>query len=262
MREDLFNNLLPVHGEPVDPVAMARRDLKKALPKRFYKEARAEWREGAFALTLDGKPARTPGRNAIALPTQAAGDAVAAEWAGQGEHIEPWTMPMTRIVNSALDGVVWDMEPVRDEIVKYAGTDLLCYRAGEPDSLVAAQAVAWDPVLERARETLRAEFLVGTGIQFIQQPEAAIEAVRRAVAAVRAPLPLAALNVMTTITGSAILALGVAGGWLSAEAAWAAAHVDEDFQIRAWGADEEASARRAGRWLEMSAAARLYALTS
>ena len=262
MREDLISNLLPVHGEAIDPVAMARRDLKKALPKRFYKEARAKARDGAFVLTLDGKPARTPGRNAVALPNQAAGDAVAAEWATQGEFIEPWTMPMTRLVNSALDGVVRDMEPVRAEIVKYAGTDLLCYRAGEPEALVAAQREAWEPVLAAAREKLGADFAVSSGIAFVAQPESAMEAVRKAVAAVRRPLPLTALHLMTTLTGSAILALATALGWLSPEVAWVAAHIDEDFQTRSWGEDEQASARRAQRWLEMAAAARLYALTA
>ena len=262
MREDLIKALTPVHGQAIDPVAMARRDLRKALPKRFYTSATAEWRDGAFVLTLDGKPARTPGRNAVGLPTQAAGDAVAAEWAAQGEFIEPGSMPMTRIVNSALDGVVWEIEGVRAEIVKYAGTDLLCYRADGPQALVDAETAAWDPVLDWARQTLGAEFKAAGGMTFVAQPDSALAAVRAAVAAVRAPLPLAALHVMTTLMGSALLALAVARGAITAEDAWASAHVDEDFQARAWGSDAEATARRARLWLDMSAAARLYAMTA
>ena len=262
MREDLFKDLLPNHGEPIDPVAMARKDLIKALPKRFYRTAAAEWRDGAFVLCLDGKPARTPGRNAVALPTQAAGDVVAAEWAAQVDVVNPATMPITRMVNSALDGVAREIEAVQGEIVKYAGSDLLCYRAGEPQALVAAQAHAWEPILDRARGELGADFVVTTGVIFVNQPESAIAAVHRAVAQVSMPLPLAALHVMTTLTGSTLIALAVARGWLSVEAAWAAAHVDEDFQIRGWGDDDEAQARRARRWTEMSAAARLYALTA
>lgn len=262
MREDLIKALLPTHGESIDPVAMARKDMKKALPKRFYKTAAAEKRDGAFVLVLDGKSAHTPGRNAIALPSQEAGDAVAAEWAAQGEFIEPGLMPLTRMVNSALDGVVWEMDAVRAEIVKYAGTDLLCYRASEPESLVGAQSVAWDPVLALMREHLRADFAISRSMTYVAQPESALEAVRKVVAAVRAPIPLAALNVMTTIMGSCILGLAVAQRWISAEQGWAAAHVDEDFQIRNWGEDDEAQARRQRRWVDMSAAARLYELTT
>lgn len=261
MREDLFNQLLPSHGEPIDPVAMARRDLNKALPKRFYKQARAEFRDGAYVLCLDGKPARTPGRNALALPTQAAGDALAAEWAAQEEFIKPGSMPMTRIANSALDGVVWEMEAVQAEIVKYSGTDLVCYRAADPQALVKAEAEAWDPVLDWARRELGAEFVAARGIAFVNQPDAAIAAIGRFVGVVRAPLPLAALNVMTTLMGSALLALAVARGFLSADAAWEAAHVDEDFQIGAWGSDAEAMDRRALRWRDMDAAAKLFAMT-
>ncbi len=262
MREDLANQLLPQHGEPIDPVAMARRDLQKVLPRRFFKEASALEGEGGFALVLDGKSAHTPGRLPIRTPSQALTEALAGEWNAQGAFIDPSSMPLTRIVNSALDGVCREMDEVRAEIVKYAGSDLLCYRAGEPESLVAAQAQAWDPILAWARDDLGARLICAQGVIFAAQPAPAIEAVARVVEDVASPLALAALSVMTTITGSALLALAVAHGRLTAAQAWASAHVDEDFQIRNWGEDEEAAVRRAKRWLDMEAAAKVYALSA
>ena len=259
MREDLANQLAPGQGEPIDPVAMARRDLQKVLPRRFYKEAGALEGEGGFVLTLDGKNAHTPGRQPIHTPSLALTQALAEEWGGQGEFIDPGSMPLTRIVNSALDGVAKEMGEVRAEVVKYAGSDLICYRAGEPQSLVEAQARAWDPILTWAREDLGARFICAEGVVFAAQPEHAVAAVARVVEAVDSPLALAGLNVMTTITGSALLALAVAKGRLSAAEAWSAAHVDEDFQAAAWGEDAEAAARRARRWLDMEAAAKVYA---
>ena len=259
MREDLLKDMLPTHGEAIDPVAMARRDQKKALPKRFYKEATSEWREGAFVLCLDGRIARTPGRNALALPTREAGEALAREWGAQGEVIDPAVMPLTRIVNSALDGVIREIDGVRAEIVKYAGSDLLCYRADDPDTLVAAQKAAWDPPLDWARRELGAELVLASGVNFVEQKAEAIAAIARAVERTRVPLPLAALHVMTTLTGSCVLALAVERRFLTAEAAWTAANVDEDFEMRAWGRDEEALARRERRWRDMEAAALLMA---
>ena len=261
MREDLANQLLPQHGEPIDPVAMARRDLQKVLPRRFYKEASAQAGEGGFTLVLDGKNAHTPGRLPIRAPAPELAQALAREWNAQGEFIDPASMPLTRIVNSALDGVVREMDEVRAEIMKYAGSDLLCYRAGEPASLVEAQAQAWDPILAWARDDLGARFICAQGVIFAAQPQPAIAAVARQVGQVTSPLALAALSVMTTITGSALLALAVALGRLTAAEAWSAAHVDEDFQIRNWGEDEEAAVRRAKRWIDMEAAAKDYALT-
>ena len=262
MREDLANQLLPQHGEPIDPVAMARRDLQKVLPRRFYKQASAQEGEGGFTLVLDGKNAHTPGRLPICVPALQLAQALAGEWNAQGDFIDPASMPLTRIVNSALDGVVREMEEVRAEIVKYAGSDLLCYRAGEPTSLVEAQARAWDPILAWAREELGARFICAEGVIFAAQPEPAIAAVARQVGQVTSPLALAALSVMTTITGSALLALATAQGRLTAAEAWAAAHVDEDFQIRNWGEDEEAALRRAKRWIDMEAAATVYAFSA
>jgi chaperone required for assembly of F1-ATPase len=245
---------------PPDPVALARRDLAKALPKRFYKEAAAAERDGAFVVVLDGRPALTPGRAKLALPTREAAEALAAEWAAQGETIDPATMPMTRIVNAALDGVSVQIEAVRADVVKYAASDLLCYRAEEPPSLVAAERAAWDPVLDWARTALGIDLRLAQGIAFATQPKEALAAVKRVVEAVPAPLQLACLHMMTDLTGSALLALAVAHGRLDADRAWAAAHVDEDFQIAAWGADAQATARRDGREADMRAAARLFEL--
>ncbi|MCB1546153.1 MAG: ATPase, partial [Rhodoblastus sp.] len=128
-----------------DPLRIVQKDMKRALPKRFYKEATVAARDDAWAVLLDGRSVRTPAGGMLALPTEAAARLVAAEWAAQGEDIDPSTMPVTRLVNSALDGVARDLRGVAADIVKYAGSDLVCYRAGEPDGLVAAQAAAWDP---------------------------------------------------------------------------------------------------------------------
>ncbi len=259
MREDLSKDLLPTHGEAIDPVEMARRDQRKTLPKRFYKQASVELREGVYMLLLDGRPAHTPGRNKLALPREDAALLLAAEWQAQGEWIDPGTMPVTRIVNSALDGVSREIEAVRDEIVRYAGSDLVCYRATEPEALVQAQTELWDPVLAFAREQLGASMVLAEGILYVAQPEAALAAVRHAVAELPAPVPLACLHVMTTLTGSTLISLALVRGAMDVEAAWAASHADEDFQIRIWGTDHEAEARRARRWADMRAAADLLA---
>jgi chaperone required for assembly of F1-ATPase len=265
MSDDFTNAGAPVPGEPIDPVAMARRDQKKALPKRFYKEATAEARDGSFAILLDGRPVKTPAKNALALPTLAAAEAVAAEWQAQGEYIDPQDMPLTRLVHSALDGVAGEKAACVEDVVKYAGSDLVCYRAAEPDALVKAQAEVWDPYLTFAREKFGARFICAEGIIFAAQPEPSCQAVHEAVQAIAKPkttgaFALASLNVMTSLTGSALIALGVVHGAFDTETAWRAAHVDEDFQMKIWGHDEEALQRRARRWIEMEAATKLFRL--
>ncbi|CAH1666735.1 ATP12 family chaperone protein [Chelatococcus asaccharovorans] len=232
-----------------------------SLPKRFYTLAGVETRPDGFALVLDGRGARTPGRRPLVLPTQVLAEAVAAEWEAQEGVIDPRRMPLTRLANSAIDGVADNGEAVAAEVIRYAGSDLLCYRADHPEKLVTRQAALWDPVLAWAREELGARFILAAGVMHVTQPDAALEAVAARVERYSAPFSLAALNVMTTLTGSVLLALAVAEGHLSPAEAWAAAHVDEDFQIAAWGEDEEASARRAARWHDFAAAARLFALS-
>jgi chaperone required for assembly of F1-ATPase len=229
------------------------------LPKRFYKTVAAEESDRGAALTLDGKPVRTPGKAALALPSRALAEAVAQEWRAQGERIDPSAMPLTRLANSAIDGVTGREQAVIDDILAFAGSDLLCYRAEGPHGLTEAQAKYWDPVLAWAREALHAPFLLSEGVVHVAQPETSLDRLRRQFAG-RDAFSLAALHVLTSLSGSALLALAVALGRLTAEEAWAAAHVDEDFQISQWGEDEEARARRENRWRDFAAAARMLQL--
>jgi chaperone required for assembly of F1-ATPase len=251
-------------AEPIDPFALARRDLRKALPRRFYKSAAAAAKDGQFVLLLDGRPALTPAKTVLSLPTRGLAEAVAVEWAAQVEFIDPATMPLTRLANVALDGVRREAAAVVAEIAKYGDSDLLCYRAEAPEALVRAQASAWDPILAANEARLDVRFRWGQGVVFVDQPAPAKAAVRAAVAAVQAEtfghFRLAALHVMTSLTGSALIALALGAGDIDLAEAWAAAHVDDDFQIGLWGEDDEATARQARRFAEMAAAVRLWRL--
>ncbi len=261
MRDDL--SALFVEAGERDPVAAARQELKRPPAKKFYSQVGVEARDGGFALTLDGKPVLTPARAPLIAPTRALAEAVAAEWRRQGEFIDPGDMPVTRMVNTALDGVSRAIDATAAEIVQFAGSDLLCYRAGEPESLVVAQKAAWDPILGYFREDFRAPFLCAEGVVFVAQPAESLAVIEQRVAREAGKpdgaLRLAALHVMTTLTGSALIALALIEGALGFEAAWRAAHVDEDHQWRVWGEDEGASARRAARLKDMRAAYELYA---
>ena len=241
-----------------DPMRRAQNQMRQPKPRRFYKDADVDGpEEGPFSVTLDGKLARTPGRNPLRLPTRAAARLVADEFAAQGEMLEPMAMQVTRLVNTAIDGVATDPQAVLEDVLRYASSDLICYRADAPQGLVDRQADAWDPVLDWVRSAIHARFMLAEGVMHVEQPRETIALVGAHLADRAEPLRLAALHVMTTLMGSALLALAVEAGELSAEEAWAAAHVDEDWNIARWGEDAEAAARRAGRRAEMMAAAAL-----
>ncbi|MGD9502611.1 MAG: ATP12 family chaperone protein [Methyloceanibacter sp.] len=230
-----------------------------SLPKRFYQNVDVAERDGGNAPLLDGKPIRTPGKRELLLPSRALAEAVAAEWRTQKETIDPATMPLTKLANSAIDGVTGREEDVIGDILAYAGSDLLCYRADGPGGLIAAQAAHWDPVLAWAKAALGAQLALAQGVVHVAQPQAALDRLREALRD-HDPFGLAALHVMTGLTGSALLALAVALGRLTPEEAWKAAHVDEDWQIAQWGEDAEAASRREARWRDFAAAARWLAL--
>ena len=235
------------------PERVAQRLARPELPRRFYKKAAAAPHEGGFGLFLDGRLVKTPRRHSLVVSRAAVADALAAEWESQGERIDPSTMPLTRIVNAAIDHVGPAAAEVRAEIVKYAGSDLICYRAETPQELVRRQAEAWDPLVTWAREALGAPLMLSTGIAHVAQPEIATAAVARALVDYP-PLKLAAISTVTALTGSAIIALALACGRLDAGSAWEAALIDEHWQADLWGRDALAERTRTFRRGELEAA--------
>ncbi|MGO4573692.1 ATP12 family chaperone protein [Microvirga sp. 2TAF3] len=254
------NDWFPSADEPT-PMRAAQAGMKPALPKRFYKEAGVEERDGLHFLTLDGRTAKTPNRQTLAVPSRDLAQALADEWARQGAQIDPSTMPITRIVNSAIDGVTPRRAEVVDDLVRYAGSDLLHYRVSEPERLAQAQGAAWNPILDWARDSHGARFVLGEGVMHVAQPEEAIDAIHQAVERIQSPIALAALHVMTTLSGSVLIALAHASGRIEADEAWKAAHVDELFQESIWGEDYEASERRKRREGDFLAASKVFRLS-
>ncbi|MBH5367964.1 ATP12 family chaperone protein [Bradyrhizobium glycinis] len=240
-----------------DPQESARASARTPLRKRFYKDAGVADAVGGFAITLDGKAIRTPSGRQVVIPTRALADSVAAEWAAQGDTIDPVTMPLTRIANSVVEGVVDRVDLVSEDLAKYFESDLLFYRAGHPEGLVAREAAHWDPVLFWAAQTLGAHFILSEGVMHVKQPDEAVKAARAALPG--DPWSVAALHMVTTLTGSALLALALDQGVRDADQVWAAAHVDEDWNVEQWGVDEEAAARRAARLKDFQAAVTVLA---
>ncbi|WP_279090767.1 ATP12 family chaperone protein [Bartonella apis] len=253
MRE--FLQELNDDAEKADPVKQAQLLSKRELPKRFYKEAFVKEVGGEFAVVLDGKTVKTPARHKLVLPNRALAEMVAHEFNSQRQTIDPAKMPVTRLVNSILDGVVDNMDVVRHDILEFAGNDMLFYRADSPKELVERQHHHWDPILEWIRKDYGARFMLTEGVMFVKQPDDSISAIGETLEAIESPYVLAALHSITTLCGSALLALAVWKGKISLPEAWKLAHLDEDWTIEHWGEDAEAKEKRAYHQAEYEAAA-------
>jgi chaperone required for assembly of F1-ATPase len=247
---DLIEEVLT--NQPLDPTEAARRAMRPLLRRRFYERADIADCGDAFEILLDGRPVKTPARRRLAAPTRALAEALAAEWQAQNNFVDAARMPLTRLANSIIDGVTDAPAAVAAEAAKYLASDLVCYRAEGPAGLAARQAAKWDPIIAWAREFLDASFAKIQGMAFLAQPQAALAAAGAAIP--RDPWRLGAFHAVTALTGSALIALAVLNGHLSAEQAWDAAHVEEDWNMDFWGRDQLALERRALHWAEMQAA--------
>jgi chaperone required for assembly of F1-ATPase len=248
------DQLEEAHKHRDDGYGRAQHLNQVELPKRFYTAVDVARGEDGFAITLDGRPLRTPGKKIpVILPVLGIAQVMAEEWAAQDKHIDPATMPMTRLINSALESGEAMVPVFRAEVGKFAGNDLLLYRADSPQELVAAQEEAWDGVLVKLARKFDVAFQPTIGIIHQDQPVSTLEKLDAALEG-QGLLSLTALVSITGLTGSGLLAIALLYQLVTPDEAWAAAHVDEDYQIRLWGEDEEASERRAKRRVEFDVA--------
>jgi len=229
--------------------------------KRFYKETTTGVGDGGHSVLLDGRPMRTPAKAELVVSTRALAEAIAAEWREVPERtdINVSHLPLTRLAATGLDRVAGQRERVIEDTAKYAASDMLCYRASEPEPLVRRQHDTWQPLLDWAAERYRARLRVVEGLTFAAQPDEAVGRLRAAVAA-HGDLALSALYNLTHISGSLVVALAVAEGRLSADTAFAAAQLDELYQIERWGEDPIATRRHAEIRRDIDATERFLAL--
>ncbi|THD85206.1 ATPase [Aliigemmobacter aestuarii] len=227
--------------------------------KRFWKTATAEPCEGGFTVRLDGRPVKTPAKAPLVVPTRALAEAIAAEWNAQDGVVRPETMPCTRTANSAIDKVRVQFADVAGMIAAYGASDLLCYRAEEPEGLVIRQKTGWDPLLDWAHDTQNAPLKTGIGVIPVPQDAASLDALAQRVRSTTA-FELAALHDLVAISGSLVLGLAVIDGRLSAEEAWTLSRIDETWQAELWGEDEEAAESAARKRADLLHAARFYGL--
>ena len=228
--------------------------------RRFWKEAAIATNEaGAWGITLDGRPLRTPAKAPLTLTTAALAQAVAAEWNDAGEKVDPRAMPLTGLANAALDRVAADPNAFAQGLARYGMSDLLCYRADSPAKLVAAQAETWDPLLHWARRRFDVDFVVTTGVLPVDQPAATLERLGHAVASLDR-FHLAGLSPLVTVGGSIVAALAVFEQAVTTDAAWHAVSLDVRWQLEQWGSDTEAEKAMAAREAEFRAGARFLDL--
>ena len=227
--------------------------------KRFWKEAAAVAEDGGWGVALDGKPIRTPGREPLAVPSEPLTQAIAEEWNSVSETVDPRQMRLTGLANAAIDRVAPDPESFAADLARYGESDLTCYRADTPRELIARQAEVWDPLLAWGRRRFDVDFRTTCGIVHVAQPEATVGQLAHAVAALDA-FRLAALSPLVAIGGSLVAGLAVLEGQITAEQAWSAVTVDEQWQREQWGADAEAEAALEAKRRDFFAAARFLEL--
>ena len=227
--------------------------------KRFYQKAEPAKRAGGYAITLDGKPIKTPGRRDLLVPSEALAAAIAEEWNAQATEVRAAKMPLTRFATTTVDRVATQRDAIIRQTANYAGTDLVCYRATHPPELAARQQAVWQPLIDWAVLRYDAPLAVTSGVIPKSQSEESLRAFASAVAE-HDDFALTALHVATAACGSLVIGLALTQGHLDAEGAFAVSQLDESFQIEAWGEDAEQAARRRALAADIQAAVRFISL--
>jgi len=221
-----------------------------ATRSRFYRDVSVVSQGQGYRVLLDGKPVLTPAGAELAIPARALAEAIAEEWRSQGDKVRPDTMILTKLANTAIDRVAVHRRTAIAQVMSFARSDLLCYRAEAPEALVQLQHRVWDPILDWARDRYGAALACGTGIGFVEQAPESLTALEQAIDHYDS-FGLAALQAATILLGSVVIALALAEQRLPPAEAFAAAHLDENYQADKWGRDFEAEKLREGKQIEL-----------
>jgi len=235
--------------------------LTTALSDRFYKAVDIEAGADGFGILLDGRSPKTPGGVRLFVPTEAAAQLISREWEAQETKIDLSTMQSTQIAFAALDQVTSHRESVVDDLAAYGQSDLICFFADEPRGLIEEQEKAWLPLHDWFQEIWQSKLETSQGIIAATQSAQTLDAIKQELTHQNA-FQLAALHGLTKLSGSVILALAVARGRLSAEEAWTASRIDEEWQIARWGRDAEADKLANDKRLSFLANAEFYSSLS
>jgi len=229
--------------------------------KRFYRDVSVSPVGDAFAILLDGRPMKTPQRNALAVPVSALADAIAAEWAAQGDNIIPASMPLTALAQGTLDQVANERDRIVGRIAAFADSDMLYYRADTgQQALIDYQAKHWDPLLDWARQHYDIDFNLVYGIRYEAQPQETIERLAATVEA-QDDFTVAAMLSLVGLSGSLIATLGLVEQTHDTETLWPLVNLEELWQEQQWGRDDQAVAAREIKRAEFEAAARFLDLS-
>ncbi len=214
--------------------------------KRFWSRVETVEAGDGFTIALDDRPVNTPSKSRLKLPSRDLAEAIAGEWAAQDGEVNPESMPLTRLANSALEKVAPQQGAVAAHLAEYGESDLLCYRAEGPEGLVARQEEHWGPLLGWAQQELGIRLDVQSGIMPIQQAEESRNELRRRTSAL-GPFDLTALHELVTLSGSWVIGYAALTEARAPQDLWQAAVIDEMWQEERWGEDEEASEHRQAR---------------
>ncbi|WP_309752773.1 ATP12 family protein [Novosphingobium sp.] len=221
--------------------------------RRFWKEATVAAVDGGWQVALDGRGVKTQGGNLQVVPAKALAEALAAEWAAQGDPINPAQLVLRDLADFAIDVVAPDRPAALETLLRYAETDTLCYRADPDDALHARQQELWEPLLAAAEARWDIRFLRISGVLHQPLPAPTLARLCRALDAEN-DFTLSALTTMASLAASLVVALTTLQDGADANALWTAAELEEDWQAELWGKDYEAEERRARRFAAFRAA--------
>ena len=213
----------------------------------------------SFAILLDDNYLYTPKKAKVLLPTQKLAQKVADEWKLQKKIINPSKMPYSRLVNSAIDKVNENFDSIVSDLVDYGDTDLVCYRSISPEDLVILQNKHWDPILVWAKNELEVDLKVNSGVNYKAQDPIQLQKLSKEISSFN-PFSLTGLYDLVTISGSLLVALAVYYKHITPTEGFDISFLDEDWQRKKWGQDEESNKNRFNKFKEFQLAFRFLEL--
>lgn len=212
--------------------------------KKFYTDVSLEKSDDGYLVLLDGKAIKTPLKKVMLCPTKKLAQAIMQEWISQGDVINLRDMPMMQLLNTAIDRVAGQRKKMGEEFISHLDNDTIVYRAEQSDELTALEIKLWQPLYDWVKETFAEDIQTTENILSHVDNKGLKKKIKHWMMGLD-DYHLTVLLESGALTSSTIIGAVFCHDNITAEQAFEAAYLEENYQAQKWAPDKQATENRA-----------------
>ena len=212
--------------------------------KKFWKIVQVKKKlKNSFEILLDKRILKTPMQKDLIFSNYKIAKETALEWDIDEKEINTENMVFYGLISTAIDKISNDKVSYIENVLGFINTDLICYRADGPNELVDLQNNSWNPIISFIKKYIDVELKFFIGVMPSKQSLDIFNRLKTLINSF-SDIEISALHRMTNLTGSIFISICILKGDVLKNEAFELSFLDELYQAKNWGIEEESLDKR------------------